>query len=244
MRGFFFLLLLTNVVFLVWQYQENSVKGDKSERRESVYKNKGLTPLSDLPTEKRPALREGVELPEPIAPGAGNRDDSAAVASIKDEGKAPSPRCGRISGLDKAAVIRLRKRLAQAGAQALQTGSSQMEQVNYWVLLPPYRSRDKATEAASILKQHRIRDFFIVRSGEQENAVSLGVFSTRERANNRLQQIVALKARLRRPEITLKKRKVERFWLGFEGETTGAWDRISESVDQVKLGELKEIACK
>ncbi|MFO7643396.1 MAG: hypothetical protein R6W95_03340, partial [Desulfosarcina sp.] len=45
-----------------------------------------------------------------------------------------------------------------------------------------------ADEAAAMLDGKSVKDFFIVRSGEYENAVSLGVFSGPERARSRSEQ--------------------------------------------------------
>ena len=68
-------------------------------------------------------------------------------------------------------------------------------------MLKAYKNKTKANEAAEILKQKRVKDFFIVRTGRYENAVSLGVYSTKERAEKRYKEISGLKLRLRKPVI-------------------------------------------
>ncbi|MCW8828132.1 MAG: hypothetical protein OQK94_03660, partial [Gammaproteobacteria bacterium] len=61
MRSFFFLLLLTNLAFLGWQYLQVSPEGGELHRQSGVVSDQGLALLTELPPAQRPALREGVE---------------------------------------------------------------------------------------------------------------------------------------------------------------------------------------
>ena len=60
------------------------------------------------------------------------------------------------------------------------------------MLLPPAQSRQVARDSISQLKANGIKDYFLVVTGEQTNAVSLGVFSQPELAQRRLDAIAKL----------------------------------------------------
>ena len=53
----------------------------------------------------------------------------------------------------------------------------------WWVYLPPAANKAAAETRAALLKAAGIRDFFIVDSGPQRFAISLGVFRTEDAAN-------------------------------------------------------------
>jgi len=218
MRGMFLLLLLSNLVYLAWQYLGPGADAGMDPYRGVTFKSKGLELLSELPPDKRPALREGVKPAPGMAPWA--EDDVAESPAKVAEGLAATEgmRCMRVAGIGNEAQLRkLQKALKALKASAIQQGSEVGQAANgkFWVMLPPYPNLDKATEAAAILKQHNIKDFFVVRSGDYENAVSLGVFSTRERAERRNKQISALKIGLKAPKVEAIGSPAEHYWLSF-----------------------------
>ena len=57
----------------------------------------------------------------------------------------------------------------------------------YWVYMPPQRNHARAKKKASELKALGVNDYFIVQEpGKWHNAISLGVFRTRQAAQNHL----------------------------------------------------------
>ncbi len=124
--------------------------------------------------------------------------------------------CLSVEGIEaESALQQLLELLKRNDITVLTQGEKQGTKTNYWVMLPAYANRKKADEAAGILAAKKIKDFFIVRSGEYQNAVSLGVFSTRARAESRYEQIVALKVRLRRPKIETIEIPAKRYFVTF-----------------------------
>jgi len=252
MRGFFLLLLLTNVAFLAWQYVEQDSTAQMDPYRGIRFDDKGLTLLSELPADKRPPLRSGDNRAKVGATEGKEAEPVPQVEQSKAEaqpGKGMSEAaqvvCYRVDGIgERETLDSVLEQLKQRGAKGIEEGSRQGQRSNYWVMLPPYRNRDKASEAAAILKQQRIKDFFIVRSGEYENAVSLGVFSTRDRAERRYRQVDALKARLRKPKIEAIQLPAKRYWVTYELSDAKQKKSISDSLDALGLDKSKEISCK
>jgi len=218
MRGMFLLLLLSNLVYLTWQYFGPGADAGMDPYRGVPSQSKGLELLSDLSSDKRPALREGVKPAPGMAPWA--EEEVAETQAKVAEGLAAAEgmRCMRVAGIGNEAQLRkLQQALKRVNATEIKQGSeaSKEQSGKFWVMLPPYPNLDKATEAAAILNKHEIKDFFVVRSGDYENAVSLGVFSTRERAERRHGQLAALKIGLKAPKIEAIGSPAEHYWLSF-----------------------------
>jgi hypothetical protein len=64
--------------------------------------------------------------------------------------------------------------------------------IGYWVYIPPLRNRAAVNRKIAELKRLGIREYFVVQvSGHWLNAISLGVFKTREAAQNFLHDLRA-----------------------------------------------------
>ena len=59
----------------------------------------------------------------------------------------------------------------------------------YWVFLPPYPTRAEALKVVDQMSKAGAKDFYVVPRGITVNAVSLGVFQSRIRAERRREQI-------------------------------------------------------
>jgi hypothetical protein len=132
----------------------------------------------------------GANSPEKISTSAAGKEDDQSVSEKSKSPAKPASVCYRIGGIaDAEAADALGARLEKAGAAILQRGKEPGTRTNYWVFLPAFPSRAAARPALRQLQQHGFKDYYLVRSGENENAVSLGVFSERSRAERRYRQI-------------------------------------------------------
>jgi len=252
MRGFFLLLLLTNVAAFAWQFYKT---GDDS-RSIDVYRdipivNNGLTLISELPEGQRPELLEPETsdvAKESALPVESESEGSALDSAGPGDGESSKENmayCYRVRGIsDKASAKAFVKWLQTQGASSLKQEQQEVKRVIFWVMLPAYTDRKKANEAAEILAKKRVRDFFIVRSGEHENAISLGVFSSRERAERRYNEIVNLKARLRKPRISEVERPVQNYQVSFELADGTARKALSSYIKREQLRPEEQISCK
>lgn len=243
-------MLLTNIAFIAWQYVQEEGKQEVLDvYRDIDMVNQGLTILSELPPGEQPALRDRVD--ETVA-GVPPIDDAVIesaltaqasetvenVARDMDEGK-----CFRIDGIEEHSALEQLQRLLQSlDAKVTDKGEKQAVRTNYWVFLPPYPNRAKADEAAAILSRKRVKDFFVVRSGENQNAISLGVFSTRDRAELRYKQIVDLRVRLRRPRVETVESSSKQYFVRYTIDSS--IEKISNRLSELKYPPPEEIRCK
>lgn len=79
----------------------------------------------------------------------------------------------------------LRGRGDKIGAQVTRIGPAQ----RYLVYLPPFETREAAASQVQRMQAAGIRDIALITQGARSNAVSLGVFSTREHAQRRLSEL-------------------------------------------------------
>lgn len=59
----------------------------------------------------------------------------------------------------------------------------------FWIYLEPQSSRDNAMQAIEDLKSKGIRDYRLIETGDLQNAISLGLFSTQASVNKRLNEL-------------------------------------------------------
>jgi hypothetical protein len=251
MRGLFLLLLLSNLIYLAVLFFTGTSDTELDPYRGVTFEKKGLTLLAELPPEKRPALRAGIK-PEPgLAPWpeeeAPNKESETAAA---DTQSATEARCLRVGGIRSENQLQsLRLSLRKLGAEEFHKGGeagAASGNTKFWVMLPPYPDLNKATEAAGALKAMKVKDFFVVRNGEYANAVSLGVFSTRARAQRRLEQISTLKGRKLKAKIETigSSTSSEYFWLSFKLGDEASPAKIRGMLHRQGLSKLEEISCK
>lgn len=245
MKGFFLLLLLTNLLFIGWQLFAAAETSDLSLYRGVARVSQGLPLLSELDEANQPPLRkQTVEPPKPQPELIEPQVKQARIA-IPVLDAQPGSLCYQSSLLTSLSeATALQRQLEKFGISKSERNTVETTKVNYWVKLPPYKSRAKANEAADTLKKNKIKDFFIVRSGRHENAISLGVFSTRERADNRYKAITGLKARLRKPVIEEMELPAKRLVVSFSVKSTSLPEGLSSYLDTDKQPSLKKIACK
>lgn len=221
MRWFFSLLMLTNLVlagWLFWQAKEPQLQHQPT--KQDIVEGR-LQLLSELPQQSLrlspPVVNTSEEAPSTTPDttsetGTPSSEASTVTEKVPTEGQVTT--CLRISPLAKAAdVDTLARKLVQSNLTVLDSGEGFTERQTYWVMIPPYKSAKAARDATAELAKAKVRDFLLVRSGEFENAISLGLFSQKEGAESRLREINALNLNIRKPEIRPRTSSVRSHWL-------------------------------
>src|SRR5665647_862615 len=209
MRNLFWILLLGNVILFA-AMQSGGFGWGEQEVQAQPYLNGDMirlipalqsAPAKALPSSK--PVSEPVTMPAPVAvltasvpvsspsesPSKSNpaMDVAAPVAA-----KPGTPVClewGDFSGQDLAR--------ATAALSPLQLADKlsrrQIEQdIGYWVYFPPLKNKAAVNRKLAEIKALGIREYFVVQaSGHWHNAISLGVFKTREAAQGFLHDLIA-----------------------------------------------------
>lgn len=117
----------------------------------------------------------------------------AAQISTQTSGREVGERCFRLGpfldeGAAESALVSTRALVEQ-----IQVKQDSIRQTRgYWVYLAPESSRENSLKTARQLSAANIRDYYVVTAGENENAISLGMFKDAINADRRIAQIAGL----------------------------------------------------
>ncbi|TJZ72056.1 SPOR domain-containing protein [Chitiniphilus eburneus] len=125
-------------------------------------------------------------LPTPQPQAASAVEPTPTPTTVPTAVVAAGPRvCLRwiVPSAEQAEIASNRLRALGVTVQAVQSA----EQAKVWVYIPPQQTLDDAKKKAAELESLGIEDYFVVNNGGRwQNAVSLGVYSTRDAAERRL----------------------------------------------------------
>jgi hypothetical protein len=250
MRGFFVLLLLSNLLFWGWQLWVAPVNTVPTHYSGGWAKNEGMTLLAELENGKMPPQRN-------LLPVGDNRTETvtsevgvaAADNHTNKETADLSPvatvllcyQSSLLESLNEAEL--LQQSLVSMGIKESERKSVETQKINYWLMFPAEKNDSTVKDAVAILKQKRVKDFFVVGSGRYENAISLGVYSTRERAEQRYKEVMRLKLRLQKPVIEAIELPAKRIVVSFQLAADSVPDGIASLLDDSKQPYLKKISC-
>ena len=149
--------------------------------------------------------------------------------------------CLRWSGFSVARASSARARLNALGLTATESGGA--ENAKAWVYIPPQENPELARKKAQEVADLGVEDYFVVNDGSKwQNAVSLGIFSTREAGERRLAELRAKGVRsaiVRDKDDTLKP---VTFLL--KNVSADARQKLEKTSAQFRGVELRETSCR
>lgn len=193
MRLLFLFALLLNLAFFAWMHNRQPLQPVSPPATE-----KGIDPLvllrergSVVETEpKKPKALSEQRTEKPTQPQDTQQDNQPGPATRLAVNLPTCYAAGPFATVREAADVA--DKLRPLGIEARQRVSESNELSAYWVYLPPFRSREHAQEVTRELARRGVKDYFVVSAADKENAVSLGVFRTREAAERRRNEIAKL----------------------------------------------------
>ncbi|AZN35225.1 SPOR domain-containing protein [Iodobacter ciconiae] len=183
MKWFCALLLVANLV--LWAYPSRPVAIPRVNAEINADKVKLI---ASLPVQI--ALR-------PASPVQAQEAETASATVIKPTPKptpAPTPvlkaevatACMQWSGIGQEQTSTMRARLKSWGISSTETSVSG----KVWVYIPPQTDIELAKKKAQQLSDQGVRDYYVINNGGRwQNSISLGVFSGREGADRRLNEL-------------------------------------------------------
>ena len=230
MRSLLMLLVLANLAVFAWFHWIAPSGGDGLPAgRVDTKLGKGLVLVGEAaeqetPAETGPAAQEMPEIPAEVAGAPVTEPESESEALTADEKEIDDeavaqvepraePVCAALGPFDQLEMAqRAQDRLSDMGyAPKLRESGGQIRS-GFWVYLPPFSSRNAAKQVEARLREKGVQDLFIVTGAEQRNAISLGLFSTPERADQRAAEIGRLGFT---PRIAERFRDATVYWLDF-----------------------------
>lgn len=219
MRVLVAILVLINIGYWAWRSYQSDVPETVSVESDTGIPK--LTLLSERGQELAGSEEGSEALPSPTPP-------PPPVSAI---------RCytlGPLSGEKNAKAVE--SAVVDAGFPASLRSYDQQEVSGYWVYLEPADSRRKALALAKELAQKGIKDYYVVGDGEFENAVSLGLFSEKARAERRAEYIRSLGYD---PQSSVRYRTRTLYWLDYQEEgdselRADIWTQVATDADNLQ----------
>lgn len=200
MKWLIYLLLLTNLAFFAWNYRQvhaltsTAATGDTAD---------GVPRLHLL----------GETAETSVAPNraAGQADAARAdvvPAAVQCTNLGPFER--RDAAVAAVAELKNNEINARVRTEALP------DRDGFWVVIPPADSRAAAQKTIDALRHKGVKDYFLVAAGDMKNAISLGVFSTRALANQRVAEMERKGFKPQRQSVALPQR---RYWVEWPADS-------------------------
>ena len=251
MRKLFWILLLGNVVLFAAMQLGWMGWGDQEPQAQPALNPDKIRLLESA---------QNVPAKNPPAPAQLNMPASAPVQVKAAHAPAPALSPGQAGTLSKAIQPRNAQAcmewgefsgpdLARAAAalSGMQSGVKlsrrQVERdIGYWVYISPLKSRASANRKVAELKALGVSEYFIVlAAGPWHNAISLGVFKTRDAAQNYLNYLRTRGVHTAKVGARVSKVKETIFNLGMVDAVTAA--KLTAMQKDFPGSELKEVPC-
>lgn len=203
MKWLLYILLLANLASFFWHYQSGLFHAEAGKKSQSANESESPPQLV--------LLREYQARP------------SAQSSAETDRGS-----CFNLGPFDaREAAVEINKELARLGITATLEVNKDRTRPGYWVLIPPLQDRQAAQKTIAELREKQIKDYFLVATGSQKNAISLGVFSRLELAQRRHNAMQKLGFSVRVEKVDLPRRE---YWLEWPIQTeTGVNSELLEA---------------
>lgn len=155
--------------------------------------------------------------------------------------QADSGRCWRWAGVTGEQIDNARSKIKNLGLTATENASGESSKV--WVYMPPLENIETAKQKALQLAEMGVTDYFVVNNGGRwQNAISLGIFSTREAGERHLAELKALgvkSAVVRDRDDTLKQAS-----FFFRNLNDAQAEKINKLAVQFTGSVVREMKCK
>lgn len=237
LRTLFLLLLLANLALAGW-WVWDARQSEQTPSVPSVAQTAGsLRLLQELPASERTAP---IVSPEPQAQVQDPRADTASSNAGTTGPLTPAEpqvleSCYRITDIGrKDQRDALASKIAALDIAVLERGEEFNERETYWVYIPPLKNSAEAQQIIAALTKAKVRDYLLVRSGENQNAISLGLFTQREGADKRLEQISALQLKAPRPLLRSRTSTYRSYWVLIKGQQNQSETLLLELLQKEK----------
>ncbi len=208
MRALVFFLILANLLFWAWVqgYLGMSSNPDAQRIQQQLLADRVRIVSRDEPPGNGAApvvAEEAVVEQEATSAGAPEIVREAIPESAPDAapGKVPETKvveaCLLLGDVSLEDADRLEKSLAERLPDFKARRTATKEAVtSYWVYIPPLANKKEVDTKVAELKKLQVQEYFVIQeSGPNNHAISLGLFSSRDAADNYLEALRGKKVR-------------------------------------------------
>lgn len=223
-RPIFFVLLLANVAVFAWQQNAGPAAGHEPQRLQQQIEPDQVQLI--LPEHPKPAAA-------PVA---------AAEAPARAAETAPALLCKSFSGFTSDTAQATQSEIGTSAPDARVALITSKESSSYWVHIPPQANKAGAEKKVAELKELGISDSFIIsEEGPSRWAVSLGLFKSKDMADNFLQKLIKQGVRSAKIEVRDKGAEKVRLEISAPADVLGTLARQIKALGSATLGECRPV---
>ena len=223
-RPIFFVLLLANVAVFAWQQNAGPAAGHEPQRLQQQIEPDQVQLI--LPERPKPAAA-------PVA---------APEAPARAAETAPALLCKSFSGFTPDTAQATQSEIGTSAPDARVALITSKESSSYWVHIPPQANKAGAEKKVAELKELGISDSFIIsEEGPSRWAVSLGLFKSKDMADNFLQKLVKQGVRSAKIEVRDKGAEKVRLEISAPADVLGTLARQIKALGSATLGECRPV---
>lgn len=232
MKWITIIFLLVNVAYFGWHLNQQinqAIPATANETDTSLSSSVPLVLLSEL--NELPPLREESTIPQHEQ---GQNSTIAITEDLLDEMPAFTKEGACITigpfqaGIADAERISIKNWLTVRSIPVREHIEEQRTRERYWVYLEPKATEEEAKAQVEALKQKGVSDYYMITRGDMKNAISLGLFSSQDKVNNRLEEL----AKEGYQPVVIPQHKVEQhIWIDAQ---------LLSASDNLQLPELPE----
>lgn len=201
MRVLVFVLVLANLLFFLWD--RGSLGGapapdaKRLEQQLSADQIRIVTP--DEPAPAAPATSAESDATAAAEASSGKAAEKTADKGANKSGNSPKnppaapsgpEACLQLNALAGADLSRVESLVGEQFPAFRSERLGMAEKGGYWVYIPPLSGKAEAERKATELQRLRVPELFVIQdAGPNRFAISLGIFSSREKAAERLSQL-------------------------------------------------------
>ncbi|MCW8924302.1 MAG: hypothetical protein OQK69_11840 [Gammaproteobacteria bacterium] len=208
MRWLFLFVLVLNIAYVAWEFNQPAEVLELPKADRDAPK---IVLLSEI---GQSSVAAPVVPVEETVSDADDKTETETAQSEQEPVVAKEESCFTLGPFRELGKLRAMTRaIKDYVADASFRTHEEKQQEMFWVYLKPSESYDKAKALSLELKKKKVKDYFIVSSGEQMHGISLGHFREKNRAYTHAKHIESLGFS---PKVEPIFKTYTIFWLDYE----------------------------
>ena len=239
MKSLVILLLVANIGYFGWQYNEYLRQHTSQARSVSPLPSGAprLKLVNEL--EQLPPLRDEADGSPHTASSTAPTQPKVSSKSLPGTGGVASDVCINVGPFPTGGELSKFQTWLGARAATMQTRTETIRKRQlFWIYLEP-RSESMARESLADLQSKGVRDYLLIRRGGLKNAISLGLFSSQAAVNRRLAE---MNRKGYKPVVVPRFETTDRHWIK-ANLARGHEDVTEVPGDLLGTAQLWEINC-
>lgn len=212
MRVLFIFLVLANLTFY-WYSNDYDVSEKPAHNMRLSDNESSAAVLREINATPTTSSKVRVQRQADVV-DVGGRGEQSAGADAEGVAQTQNSVCYSMGPfVSNEAAVSAKNKIATMTLDTSVRMFSRTNAIAYWVYLPKFKSYDQAKQVADSMRNKGYKDYYIVASGGNENALSLGLFKEQSGAERRRNRVIKLGYAAK---IETKFKTTDLYWIDYK----------------------------